>query len=119
MYSRGHTCASIRPIAPARRTMAFSSLGTDPCPARPWAVIRSHAIPFSAVCSRYARVGSPVFLAGTVTLNPPTSLTASLTPSNTSGWLSTTQWLPSTPPACLLYTSDAADDLTRVDLGGR
>src|SRR5665811_2279453 len=22
-------------------------------------------------------------------------------------------------PACLLYTSDAADDLTRVDLGGR
>src|SRR5665811_223563 len=24
-----------------------------------------------------------------------------------------------TPIACLLYTSDAADDLTRVDLGGR
>src|SRR5665811_2566771 len=23
------------------------------------------------------------------------------------------------PEACLLYTSDAADDLTRVDLGGR
>src|SRR5665811_450564 len=23
------------------------------------------------------------------------------------------------PAACLLYTSDAADDLTRVDLGGR
>src|SRR5665811_433893 len=23
------------------------------------------------------------------------------------------------PPGCLLYTSDAADDLTRVDLGGR
>src|SRR5665811_2610459 len=23
------------------------------------------------------------------------------------------------PPSCLLYTSDAADDLTRVDLGGR
>ena len=22
-------------------------------------------------------------------------------------------------PTCLLYTSDAADDLTRVDLGGR
>src|SRR5665811_2582589 len=24
-----------------------------------------------------------------------------------------------TPDICLLYTSDAADDLTRVDLGGR
>ncbi|GAB5779831.1 hypothetical protein JMUB7523_26440 [Staphylococcus aureus] len=23
------------------------------------------------------------------------------------------------PTTCLLYTSDAADDLTRVDLGGR
>ena len=26
---------------------------------------------------------------------------------------------PNTNLACLLYTSDAADDLTRVDLGGR
>src|SRR5665811_1621055 len=27
--------------------------------------------------------------------------------------------LATTPTGCLLYTSDAADDLTRVDLGGR
>src|SRR5665811_2011968 len=26
--------------------------------------------------------------------------------------------MPTIQPACLLYTSDAADDLTRVDLGG-
>ena len=43
---------SIRPIAAARRTIEFSSLGTDPCPARPWAVSRNHTIPFSAVCRR-------------------------------------------------------------------
>src|SRR5665811_2318141 len=28
-------------------------------------------------------------------------------------------WVPDPASACLLYTSDAADDLTRVDLGGR
>src|SRR5665811_1700051 len=28
-------------------------------------------------------------------------------------------WRPKVPSPCLLYTSDAADDLTRVDLGGR
>ena len=55
MYSRGHSWAAIRPMAAASRTMAFSSLGTDPCPARPCARSRSHAMPFSAVWSRYAR----------------------------------------------------------------
>src|SRR5665811_1822280 len=30
-----------------------------------------------------------------------------------------TRWSPGAYVACLLYTSEAADDLTRVDLGGR
>ena len=38
MYSRGHLCAAIREIASASRTIAFSSLGTEPWPARPRAV---------------------------------------------------------------------------------
>ena len=52
MNSRGHLWAAIREIASASRTIAFSSLGTEPCPARPCAVSRSQAMPFSAVCSR-------------------------------------------------------------------
>ena len=52
MYSLGHSWAAMRPMAAASRTMAFSSLGTEPWPARPWARRRSHAMPFSAVCSR-------------------------------------------------------------------
>ncbi len=52
MNSRGHLWVAILPIASARRTMAFSSLGTEPWPARPWAVSRSQTMPFSAVCRR-------------------------------------------------------------------
>ena len=42
-------------------------------------------MPFSAVCSRYSRWSSMTVL------KPPTSLIASVTPSNSSGWLSTSQ----------------------------
>lgn len=52
MNSRGHLWAASRLRASARRAMGFSSLGTDPCPARPVAVSRIQAMPFSAVWSR-------------------------------------------------------------------
>ena len=42
----------MRATASASRTIAFSLLGTEPCPARPLACSRSQAMPFSAVCSR-------------------------------------------------------------------
>src|SRR5665811_568798 len=34
-------------------------------------------------------------------------------------WCTSSHDLSPDDPSCLLYTSDAADDLTRVDLGGR
>ena len=52
MNSSGNSCSSIAVIARARRTIAFSSLGTAPCPARPVARSRPQASPFSAVCTR-------------------------------------------------------------------
>src|SRR3954447_19351350 len=46
-------------------------------------------------------------------LKPPTSLIASLPPSNNSGWLSTSQWAPKTPPA-----SSSATNASTTSRGG-
>nr|WP_231957098.1 MULTISPECIES: hypothetical protein [unclassified Actinoplanes] len=72
----------------------MSSCSSEPCPAVPRASSRIHATPFSAVSTRYARAPSP-----TVTEKPPTSLIASVTPSNSSGRCSASQRAPWKPPA--------------------
>ena len=63
-------------------------------------------MPFSAVWIRYSRVR--VARLGSVTLNPPTSPTASVQPSNRSGWLSTRHRAPVTPAGLLV--GDERDD---------
>ena len=48
----GHSCAPIRATAAASEVTAFSRLIIEPCPARPRAVSRIQAIPFSAASTR-------------------------------------------------------------------
>ena len=60
------------------RLAAFSRLIIDPWPARPRAVSRIQAMPFSAASIRYIRRPR------TVVLKPPTSPTASVQPSSSS-----------------------------------
>src|SRR6478752_6589644 len=89
----GHSWAPIRATAAARSVTAFSRLIIDPWPARPRAVSRIQAMPFSAASIRYIRRPR------TVVLKPPTSPTASVQPSSSSRWSSTRTCAPLWPPA--------------------
>ncbi len=65
-------------------------------------------MPFSAVSTRYARTSSL-----SVIENPPTSLIASVTPSNSSGRCSTSHCAPNRPPA-----SSSARNANTMSRGG-
>ncbi len=88
----GHWCRPIRPSASDSAVTALSVWIIDPCPAVPVAVSFIQASPFSAVCTAYSRWPP------TVTLNPPTSPIASVTPSKKSGCCSTRNRAPQFPP---------------------
>ena len=64
-------------------------------------------MPFSAVWIGYIRTSVPARL-GSVTLNPPTSLTASVQPSNSSEWLSTRNRAPDTRWMAVYSTATAS-----------
>ena len=108
VITTGKSYRPIRATASASRVTALSSCRIEPWPGRPRAISRSQAIPFSAVWIGYIRTPSR-----SVTLNPPTSLTASVQPSNSSGWLSTRNRAPLTPPA-----SSSATNATTTSRGG-
>src|SRR5665811_1542685 len=69
-------------------------------------ITRTRGTPITAITASTAKPTSM-----NTVIHIPSSLQKELTPS-LHAW-------PSPEPPCLLYTSDAADDLTRVDLGGR
>ena len=104
----GHSWRPIRATVSASSVTALSLWSREPCPAVPRAVSRSQAMPFSAVCTRYRR-WPPM-----VALNPPTSLIASVTPSNRCAWLSTSHRPPQFPPA-----SSSARKASTTSRGGR
>ena len=97
------------PPPSASSVTALSRLIIDPCPARPRAVSRIQAIPFSAASIRYIRRPR------TVVLKPPTSPTASVQPSNSSGWSRISTSAPLWPPA----SSSAVKHSTIGRSGGR
>ena len=84
----GQSWRPIRATVSASSVIALSGCSMEPCPAVPCAVSRIQAMPFSAIWTTYRRRPA------SVTLNPPTSPIASLTPSNRSGWLSTSHRAP-------------------------
>ena len=106
----GNLCRPTRATASASTVTALSSWIIEPCPGRPAACSRSQVRPFSAVSIRYSRRSSE-----TVYENPPTSPIASVTPSNISRWLSTSQCPPYSPPA----SSSARNASTRSRDGVR
>ena len=77
------------------------------------AAARDQAQPGHALLGGLDRV-DPDVVGRSVTLNPPTSLIASVQPSNSSGWLSTRNRAPLTPPA-----SSSATNATTTSRGGR
>ena len=81
---------------------------SDPWPPGPWAVSRSQVIPFSAICTKYARRPSAISW-----LNPPASPIDSVQPSNRSGWVSTSHPAPSRPP----FSSSASSAITMSRAG--
>ena len=84
----GQECLPILATASASSVTALSEFSIEPWPARPRAVSRIQAMPFSATWIRYMR-WPPI-----VALKPPTSPIASVTPSKRPGWLSTSQRAP-------------------------
>ncbi|SHV81169.1 Uncharacterised protein [Mycobacteroides abscessus subsp. abscessus] len=95
--TNGNRCRPSLATASATAVTALSSCTIEPWPARALAVSRIHAMPFSAVSSRYRR-RSPPSRRGTVSEKPPTSPMASVMPSNRSGRLSTSHCEPHLPP---------------------
>ncbi len=104
----GNRCCPRRVTAAASFDTALSSCSIDPCPARPRTRNVIQAMPFSAVSTRYARTPSLK-----VTEKPPTSLMASVTPSNSSGRCSTNHCEPYQLPA-----SSSAKNANTMSRGG-
>ncbi len=95
--------------ASASLVIALSGMTRDPCAARPRAMSLIQTSAFSPVCSRYERVPFRC------TEYPPTSLIAWVAPAKSSGWWSTTQCEPKTPP----FSSSAKNATTRSRAGMR
>ncbi len=105
----GNSCSPSLATAAANSVTALSLLVIDPWPAVPRAVSFIHAMPFSAVSTRYRRRFSL-----TVNEKPPTSLMAESQSANSSGCSFTRYWAPQVPPA-----SSSARKASTMSRGGR